>query len=106
MCLTLSISEMPNRLKDKESGVFVDIWLTDKLLTERRESQQGSGENGTQEGAGCSSGTRHQTWRAKPLCATLSNCVLWKRFSKICSDKPGFILGKGIWALLQDRSLM
>lgn len=51
MCLTLSISEMPNRLKDKESGVFVDIWLTDKLLTERRESQQGSGENGTQEGA-------------------------------------------------------
>lgn len=41
MCLTLSVSEIPNRLKDKESGVFVDIWLIDKLLRERRERVNG-----------------------------------------------------------------
>lgn len=31
-CLTLSVPEMPNRSKDKESGVFVDIWLIEKPL--------------------------------------------------------------------------
>lgn len=41
MCLTLSISEMPNRLKDKESGVLVDFWLTDKLPRERRQRVNG-----------------------------------------------------------------
>lgn len=69
-----------NGLKYKESNIFVDIWLIEELQEERRgkfhirPGKMGAAVEGT---AHLHSGSRYLFCRAKPLCATIQNCVLF-----------------------------